>query len=133
MVEYCSGGKPRPTQQRASKPLFQPGLVVSTINTLRRGHCIELMDINSLLIKIYFGKFNLHQKVNSGHVIQINNYFWDLFLEYWVFVQTFLFKNLIFYSFFNFFLLVFCANKSIVSETSRSISLCINIRLSHLT
>ena len=75
MVEYCSGGKPRPTQQRASKPLFQPGLVVSTINTLRRGHCIELMDINSLLIKIYFGKFNLHQKVNSGHVIQINNYF----------------------------------------------------------
>ena len=58
MVEHCSGITPRPTQQRASKPLFQPGLVVSTINTLQGGHCIELMDITSLLIKIYSGNRN---------------------------------------------------------------------------
>ena len=72
MVEHCAGVTPRPTQLRASKPLFQPGLVVSTINTLQRGHCIELMDIISLLIKIYSGNFNMHQKMNSGHAIFAN-------------------------------------------------------------
>ena len=60
MVEHCSDVTPRPTQQRASKP--------------RRGHCIELMDITSLLIKIYSENLNIHQKMNSRHVIQINNY-----------------------------------------------------------
>ena len=61
MVEDCASVTPRPTQQRASKHLFQPGLVVSTINTLRRGHCIELMDITTFY-KIYSGNLNIHQK-----------------------------------------------------------------------
>ena len=73
MVENCAGVTLRLTQQRASKPLFQPGLVVSTLNTLRRGHCIELMDTStSLLIKIYSGNLNIHpkkKKKKSGHVI----------------------------------------------------------------
>ena len=62
MVVNCTGVTPRPTQQRASKPLFQPRLVVLVINTLQRGHCIELMNITSLLIKIYSGNLNIHQK-----------------------------------------------------------------------
>ena len=37
MVESCVGVTPRPTQKGASKTLFQLGLVVSVINTLRRG------------------------------------------------------------------------------------------------
>ena len=45
MVEHCASVTPRPTQKRAFKTLFQLGLVVSVINTLRRGHCIELLDI----------------------------------------------------------------------------------------
>ena len=45
MVEHCAGVTPRPTQKRVSKTLFQLGLVVSVTDTLRRGHCIELMDI----------------------------------------------------------------------------------------
>ena len=45
MVEHCADVTPRPTQKRASKTLFQLGLVVSVINTLRRGPCTELMDI----------------------------------------------------------------------------------------
>ena len=45
MVEHCASVTPRPTQKRASKTLFQLGLVVFVINTLRRGHCIELLDI----------------------------------------------------------------------------------------
>ena len=45
MVESCVGVTPRPTQKGASKTLFQLGLVVSVINTLRRGLCTELMDI----------------------------------------------------------------------------------------
>ena len=45
MVEYCAGVTPRPTQKRASKILFQLGLVVTVINTLRRGLCTELMNI----------------------------------------------------------------------------------------
>ena len=45
MVESCAGVTPRPTQKGASKTLFQLGLVVSVINTLRRGLCTELMDI----------------------------------------------------------------------------------------
>ena len=53
MVEHCAGVTPTPTQQRTSKPLFQQVLVVSTINTLRRRNCTELMDITSLLFKIY--------------------------------------------------------------------------------
>ena len=44
-VEYCAGVTPRPTQKRASKTLFQLGLVVTVINTLQRGLCTELMDI----------------------------------------------------------------------------------------
>ena len=45
MFEHCPGVTPRPTQKRASKALFQLGLVVSVINTLPRRLCIELMDI----------------------------------------------------------------------------------------
>ena len=59
MIEHYVGVTPRPTQQTASQPLFQPGLVLSTINTFQRGHCIDLMDITSLLIKIYFGNPNI--------------------------------------------------------------------------
>ena len=44
-VENCAGVTPRPTQKRASETLLQLGLVVSIINTLRRGLCTELMDI----------------------------------------------------------------------------------------
>ena len=53
MIENCDGVTPRPTQQKTSKPLFQQALVVSTINTLRRRICTELMDIISFLFKIY--------------------------------------------------------------------------------
>ena len=45
MVEHCAGVTAKPTQKRASKTLFQLGLVVSVINTLRRGLSTELMDI----------------------------------------------------------------------------------------
>ena len=45
MFEHCAGVTPKPTQKRASKTLFQLGLVVSVINTLRRRLCIELLDI----------------------------------------------------------------------------------------
>ena len=45
MVEYCAGVTPRLAQKRASKTQFQLGLVVSVINTLRRGLCTELLDI----------------------------------------------------------------------------------------
>ena len=36
MVENCAGVTPKPTQQGASKPLFQLGLVVLVINTLKK-------------------------------------------------------------------------------------------------
>ena len=45
-----------------------------------------------------------------------------------LFLQIFLLKNLIFNKYFNFILLFFSANKSIMLETSRSISLWINNR-----
>ena len=45
MVEHCTGVTPRPTQKRTTKLLFQLRLVVSVINTLWRGHGIELMGI----------------------------------------------------------------------------------------
>ena len=45
MIEHCAGVTPRPTQKRASKTIFQLGLVVSVINTLWRGLCTDLMDI----------------------------------------------------------------------------------------
>ena len=63
--------------------------------------------------------------MNSGNVIQLNN-FLRSFSKSWLFFQTLLLKNLIFYSYFNCILLLFCANKSIISETSRTISLWIN-------
>ena len=62
MVEHCAIVAPRPTQQRASKPLSWPRLVVSTINTFRRGHSTELIDITPLVITIYSGNLNIHQK-----------------------------------------------------------------------
>ena len=40
IVKYCAGVTSISIQQRASKPLFQPGVVVSTISALRREHCI---------------------------------------------------------------------------------------------
>ena len=70
IVDHCASVTPRSTQQRESKPLFQPGLVVSTVNAFRRGHCIELVDITPLLIKICSGNFNVHQKLKAGHVMQ---------------------------------------------------------------
>ena len=45
MVEHCAVAIPRSTQKRTSKLLFQLRLVVSVINTLWRGHRIELMGI----------------------------------------------------------------------------------------
>ena len=75
IVKYCAGVTSISIQQRASKPLFQPGVVVSTINALRREHCIYLMDITHFLIKICSGNINLHQKMNSGPAIQSNTYF----------------------------------------------------------
>ena len=45
MVKHCADVTPRPTQKRGSKTLFQLGLVVSVINTYRRGLCTEWMDI----------------------------------------------------------------------------------------
>ena len=45
MIEHCAGVTPKPTQQRASKALFQLRFLVSVISTMPRGHCIELMDI----------------------------------------------------------------------------------------
>ena len=75
MVEICAGVTPYSTQQRTSKPLFLPGLVVPITNTLQRGYCLELIDITYLLIKIYSGNLNIHPKMTSGHIIQINNYF----------------------------------------------------------
>ena len=72
MVENCAGVTHMPRQQRASKPLFQPGLVVSTINTFQRGHCIELHGITYyLLINISPGNLNIHQTMNSGHCATI--------------------------------------------------------------
>ena len=50
----------------------------------------------------------------------------EIFFKSWLFLQTFLIKNSIFYSYFNCIFLPFCANKSIISETSRSSSLWIN-------
>ena len=45
MVEHCVVATPRSTQKRTSKLPFQLTLVVSVINTLWRGHRIELMGI----------------------------------------------------------------------------------------
>ena len=39
MVKHCAGVTPRPTQKRRSKTLFQLGLVVSVVNTYRKGLC----------------------------------------------------------------------------------------------
>ena len=75
IVKYCAGVTSISIQQRASKPLFQPGIVVSTINALRREHCIELTDITHFLIKICSGNINVPQEMNSGPVIQFNTYF----------------------------------------------------------
>ena len=122
MVKNCAGVTPKSTQKRTSKPLFQPGLVVSVINILRRGYCLELMDITSLLIKIYSGNLNIHQKLILGmlyRLITISETFFKV-------LTIFLSKNLIFYSYFNCILLFFGANESITLETSRSISLWIN-------
>lgn len=77
IVKYCAGVTSISIQQSISisKPLFQPGVVVSTINALRREHCIELMDFTHFLIKICSGNINVHQKMNSEPVIQFNTYF----------------------------------------------------------
>ena len=66
--------------------------------------------------------------MNSGNAIQINNYFWDFFLSLDYFCKLCFLKTSFFSSYFNCIFLFFCANKSIISETSRSISLWINNR-----
>ena len=74
----------------------------------------------------------MNQRMISGNVIRINNYFWDLWLlkywrlKSWLLLKPLLLKKLIFYDYFNCILLFSCANKSIISETSRSISLWVN-------
>ena len=74
MVEYCTGVTPIPTQQRASNSLFHPGLLASTLNTLWRGHCMELMNTTSLLIKIYSGNLNIKgmsHRMQVPHKMQV--------------------------------------------------------------